>query len=228
MKITSVLVSILAVSTIAHADEFSNFENSASMANRSPAVDEMTLVSSNTQEATAGMQTAKAEQPTMFGKENTTWNFNLGMSEFDYTYETGFGMGGTKGKGLTFEVQKRFMDMFYVGASYTNYTTESPELTDHNGMTTKFKSYMDMLTLSTEAHVIRMPLPARSEFFAAVNAGMMAPVTSDTHGDYGVASNYFIGAGVGINISNQIGLRADIKSTTIVRAYNSVSLVGYY
>lgn len=228
MKIASILVSILAVSAMAHADQFGNVDNVGSMSNSSVPMDEMTLVSSNTQDATAGMQTAKVEQPSMFGKANTTWNFNLGMSEFDYTYESGFGTSGTKGKGLTFEVQKRFLDMFYVGAAYTNYTTEGLEITDYNQVRTQVKSYMDMVSLSMEGHVIRMPLPARSEFFAAVNAGMMAPVTRDTYGNTGVSSNYFIGAGVGFNISNQIGLRADIKSTTTVRAYNSVSLVGYY
>lgn len=228
MKITSILVSVLAVSTIAHADEFSNLENPRSGTSSAFSTDEMALVSSTTQDATAGMQTTKVEEPTMFGKANSTWNFNLGMSEFDYTYESGYGTSGTKGKGLTFEIQKRFWDMFYVGAAYTNYTTEGLEFTDYNQVRTQVKSYMDVMSLSMEGHVIRMPLPARSEFFAAVNAGMMAPVTRDTYGATGVSSNYFIGAGVGVNISNQIGLRADIKSTTTVRAYNSVSLVGYY
>src|SRR5437868_8893092 len=132
MKITSILVSILAVSAIAHAEQFSNLENPRSGTSSAFSTDEMALVSSNTQDATAGMQTAKVEQPTMFGKANSTWNFNLGMSEFDYNYELGNGIG-TKGKGLTFEVQKRFWDMFYVGAAYTNYTTEGLEMTDYNG-----------------------------------------------------------------------------------------------
>lgn len=223
MKIVSILVSLMAVSTLAHAatDEFKQFD----LAGATPAIDEMTLVASNTEEATAGMQTMQApEQQPMFGKETSTWNFNLGMSEFDYNSDL---PTGAKGKGLSFEVQKRFWDMFYAGFNYTNYTTESVATDMYNNTVTKTKTSMDMTTVSLEAHMIRLPLPGRSEFFGAVNAGLMAPLNKN-NGENIVGSNYFFGAGVGINISNQIGLRADIKSTPEVRAYNSFSLVGYY
>jgi hypothetical protein len=44
-----------------------------------------------------GTVRAKVEQP-MFGKETTTWNFNLDMSNFDYNSDT---VSGFKGKCLS-------------------------------------------------------------------------------------------------------------------------------
>lgn len=228
MKFASILISILALGFMAHADEFNNFDNSTSLANATPSVDGMTLTGSTTEEATAGMQQAKMEQPTMFGKENSTWNFNLGMSEFDNNFGTTFGF---KGKGLTFEVQKKFWDIFYVGGAYTGYTTQGYQYADpynHDYTATISDASFGMLSLSLEAHMIRLPLPGRSEFFAAVNGGTMSATNPDKQVIYDVGSSFFYGAGIGVNISNQIGLRADIKSTASVKAYNTVSLVGYY
>ncbi|MBS1970099.1 MAG: hypothetical protein JSU04_07310 [Bdellovibrionales bacterium] len=225
MKFASILVSLMAVSIFAQAqtDEFQQFD----MAKSTPSVDEMTLVASNTDEATAGMQTMQTpEQQAMFGKETSTWNFNLGMSEFDSSYGS---LGGFKGKGLSFEVQKRFMDMFYVGAAYMNYTTEgSTSWSGEYGMSTT-KSSVGVGAFSLEGHLIRLPLPGRSEFFASVTGGFLTAMSFGSEDQTFIPrAGVFYGAGIGLNISNQIGIRADVKSTADVRSYNSVSLVGYY
>ncbi len=205
MKIVSILVSIMVtgIFALAATDDYQQLD----LARSTPTFEEMTLVASNTEEGTTGIQLMQApEQQPAFGKETSTWNFNLGMSEFDYSSEL---TTGAKGKGLSFEIQKRFWDMFYAGVASTNYTTEVATVDIQGQNFSKIKSAMNIGTVSLEAHMIRLPLPGRSEFFGAVNTGLMAPLNS-VNSENIVGSNYFFGAGIGINISNQIGLRGEI------------------
>ncbi|MGZ3742490.1 MAG: hypothetical protein ACXWRA_01415, partial [Pseudobdellovibrionaceae bacterium] len=153
MKIASILVSILVMGLFAQAEENDN------------------VIASNLNEATlAGTQRATIEQSN-FGKNTSTWNVNLGLSQLDG------GMNDnttSKGSGLTVELQKRFAEMFYAGASYTNYKTEFLSTnSEYPYNESNVQSFLDVFTVSLEAHVIRLPLPGHSEFYAAVDAGAM-------------------------------------------------------
>jgi hypothetical protein len=141
------------------------------------------------------------------------------MSEFDSAYGE---FAGFKGKGLAFEFQKRFWDLFYVGAAYMNYTTEGHLGISGDGrLLGASKSSLGVGAFSLEGHLIRLPLPARSEFFASVTGGLMSAMSFGNEDQVFIPrQGFFYGAGVGINFSNQIGLRADVKSTSDVRAYN--------
>jgi hypothetical protein len=198
MKIVSILVSILVIGFFAHGEE---------------------------SESSVGVQQATLEQPG-FGKTNSVWNVNLGMSQFDRGDIAGTNY---RGNGITVEIQRRFADMFYVGASYTNYSTESTGYYNNYDPSAYYntRNYLDIFSASLEAHPIRLPLLHNSELFATVNFGVMGVNAQDPSQEGGVSSSYY-GAGIGFNYSNQVGIRMDVKSNRDFRAFNTISLVGYY
>ncbi|WP_413290272.1 hypothetical protein [Bdellovibrio sp. HCB337] len=200
MKFITMVLSILLIGTLSFAQEVM----------KAPQLEPMDLIqttSMNTQEITLEV------------KEAPRWNISLGMSKFERgnTYDT-------KGSGLTMEVQRRFGQAFFVGASYTNYSIESNSYAlSMNPMVVRDHENQNVFTGSIELHPIRVELPKHSEFFAAMTAGAMG-----TSYDYSIMNGYFYGAGVGINYNNQIGLRADLKSNGDFKSFSSMALVGYY
>lgn len=213
MKFVSAFAAVLAFGFFAHAQE-----NTLDLSSVTPSMNEgaITMPAAETQQM-------RVEAPT-FGKENSNWNFNLGYSQFNQD----FGTSTRKGSGITLELQRKFWDVFYVGGSYTNFNTDTQGIGSYSGQEFTSSSNADMIGLSLEAHVIRMPLPSHSEFFAAVEAGGVTSGPQTTPGANVIGSNPYYGAAIGLNISNQMGLRADIKSMRDYRAFNTLSLVGYY
>lgn len=212
MRFTSIIsVSILAVSFWAHA------EDSAVPTKNEVLTGGMTLV---------GTQQTNLPQPTV-EKSRSTWNFNLGMSQFD---QSNTAEESLKGQGLTIELQRRLGDIFYIGGSYTNYKvdTQFNQTYSHGASYVgSSKSIVDVFNLSLEAHMIRLPLPGKTEFFTAVSGGYMVASSQGQVSDR-VTPSFYYGAGVGVNFRNQLGLRADLRSNRDFSSFSSVSLVGYY
>lgn len=192
-----------------------------------PAAADVTQTNSSDLTEMTPVDTQKSISKNMtFGKENSSWNFNLGLSNFENNLNNDIGY---KGDGLTIELQRRFADMFYVGVSYTNYKTHYSLFNpDRAYLYEPENSSLDVFTLSLEAHVIQLPLPNHSEFFAAATVGNLFSLPQSEQFPSSSGGNFYYGAGIGINISNQVGVRADVKANRELAAFNSLSLVGYY
>lgn len=166
--------------------------------------------------------TIKAEEIVTEKAEAPLWNVSFGKSQFERGDLVDY-----RGSGLTIELQRRFGQTFFVGASYTNYNTEYGNLTtyDNQGDPSYFHSResLDVFTASIEAHPIRLELPENSEFFAAITGGLMTSAQEASP-----MNDYYYGTGIGLNYNNQIGIRADLKSNRDFRAFSSFALIGYY
>lgn len=150
------------------------------------------------------------------------WNVNLGMSTFSGGE---LNADGLKGNGVAIELQRRIGDYLYLGASYAFYNTEYTVQEQYSDVTKIKKAAADVIGGSVEFHPIHLELQRNSEFFASVFGGAMTTLDQTT--EFAHSSLYF-GAGLGMNYSNQIGVRADMKTNREFASFTSVSLVGYY
>jgi len=189
MKFIAVLLSVVSLSSAAFAETTGNNNLSLEQAPQ-----------------TSTMNNAAAELT--LTPDTPNWNLSIAKSQFESD-------SATNTSGLTIELQKRFMQNFFVGASYTNYKVKQADYT--------YYSNNDVVAGSLEAHPIRVELLNDSEFFAAVNGGIMA--ANDMNG---WNSSPFYGAGVGVNYNNQIGLRADMKTSRTFNSFSSIAIIGYY
>jgi hypothetical protein len=140
--------------------------------------------------------------------DTPNWNISIAKSQFESD-------NATNTAGLTIDIQRRFMQNFFVGASYTNFKVKQSEYAYYNNN--------DVVAGSLEAHPIRVELINDSEFFAAVNGGIMA-----ANDMYGWNSSPFYGAGIGVNYNNQVGVRADMKTSRTFNSFSSIAIIGYY
>ena len=212
MKIISILATLLAMSSFASAQE------------------QTTLQIENTAVAPAesATPTTTAKTPEVATeKTEASWTISLGLSQFNNS------VADFKGSGITIEAQRKFGRSFFFGASYTNYNTEQNTVnydpaTGTTSTISSTKDQLDVLGISTELHPVQLALPLNSEFFAAVNAGVLG--ISGNMGEYNYNNNtdVFYGIGVGLNYNNQIGIRSDIKTSRDLRTIATVALVGYY
>lgn len=201
MKIIAILLSLTSLVPVAFAQEVETTN--------------MVLV------APAQTTVVKAEEVVTEKTAAPRWNVSFGKSQFERGDTVDY-----KGSGLTIELQRRFGQAFFVGASYTNYNIEYGNLTTYNyqGDASYFnREVLDVFTASIETHPIRLELPEQSEFFAAITGGMMTSAQ-----EISTMNGYYYGAGIGLNYKNQIGIRADLKSNRDFRAFSSLALIGYY
>jgi len=150
------------------------------------------------------------------------WEFNVGMSQFNGN------SANSSGKGLNFEVSRGLGEKFAINAGFTTLKLDeigeiqNPDFTYSQVTTRRDVSFG---TLALEFRPVEVN-SASASFFAGVTAGSLNTLgsydTSDT------TSTVLLGASVGLNFKNQVGLKADYKTANKIGALSTVSLVGYY
>ena len=144
-------------------------------------------------------------------KENSiaqkTMAFNIGYSRLDSSsYQ------GPSAAGLSFEGQYEFYKKIYGTAAFFHY--------DYSGATAN--SNFQMAALGVELQPIQTEVFKSSQFFAAVTTG--GAYIFDVNNGF----NLYYGAGLGLKINSEMGVRFDIKSGKNYITSQTISLVGYY
>lgn len=141
----------------------------------------------------------KAEQKTMA--------FNIGYSRLDQS-----SYSGPSAAGLTFEGGYAFTKKILGTAGFFHY--------DYSGATGN--SNFQMAAVGAEIQPIQTGLFSNAEFFAAVTTG--GAYIFDVNNGF----NLYYGAGLGVKINPEMGVRFDIKSGRNYITSHTISLVGYY
>jgi hypothetical protein len=145
------------------------------------------------------------------------WSLKMGLGHFELTSYP------DSGKMISLELQRKLSSNFYLGGSYTSYSSNKVETEQYAYYSGNGNKNIEALGISFETHPIQVELPLTTQFFAAVTGGIIQELQRAE----GIGT-YYVSLGIGINYNDQIGIRADTRADRYAKSYNTLSLVGYY